>query len=86
MPVPARPENGGASDQKFAERASPFRIVFLRGGVLIESARAPGGVSVLRGGGVRPDVGEDACECAAAVGGMPCSGSAGAVFVVSAGT
>jgi len=57
-----------------------------RGGVLAESARAPGGVSVRRGGGVMPDVGEDGCECVAAVGGTPCSGSAGAAWVVSAGT
>jgi len=74
------------SDHKVAGRTSLFRIAFLRGCVLVESARAPGGVSVRRGGGAMPDVGEDDCEYVAADGGTPCSGSAGVVWVVSAGT
>ena len=82
MPVPARPANDGASDHKFAGRASPFRIALFRGGVLVESARAR------RDGGVKPDhIGEDGCGYVGVGSGVPCtdSGSTGAACVVTAG-
>ena len=79
MPVPARPVNGGASDHRFTGRASALHIAFLRG-VLVESARLPGGVWR------ETRCGEGGCGCVAAVGGAPRSGSADAACVVSAGT